>query len=145
VTNGSNVDITCTLASGATWPEAGFYVDVTASAATSHTGCSDTQITSRQVQVIKKPQVSLTHATEPKQICSNETQVVLSYTLSSGASGVDVTLDTAMARTSANDALTGIVCVGPQPPAAGELVCFRLRTYWACVVQSMATSHVELH
>jgi hypothetical protein len=135
VTNGTIVDITCTPKAvgqaAAAWPEEGFYVVMTAESLSAVgaglTGCSDTQTTSRQVTVIKKPQVAITvreGTADPAKVCSNETQVSLGYTVSSGASGADVTVTTAVARDAANVAITDVVCSGFNPAVPGELTGF---------------------
>jgi hypothetical protein len=131
VNNGGTATITCAFKPLAGWPDGGFYVNVT-TASLSVAGavlpdCSDTQATRRQVNIIKKPVVDITLRDEAagsvKQVCSNATYVSLGYTVSSGASLVDVILTEVVARLteSATDAaLTSVVCELPDTKK-GEL------------------------
>jgi hypothetical protein len=129
VDNGTTVTITCTPKAGATWPAAGFNIEVTvASFSAAGNGlplCSDSKIASRQVQVVSKPQVTITAtdaaADTAKQVCSNETAVSFTYIVSSGAAGLPLSI-TAGARTAANEPLTSIVCTGADPAVPGELM-----------------------
>jgi hypothetical protein len=135
VTIGSIVNITCTPKAvgqaAAAWPEEGFYVVVTAkslsAAGASLPRCFDSIITSRQVQVIKKPDVTITlsdgAAESTKQVCNNESKVDLGYTVSSGASGADVNITAAAVRTSANGPLNNVECTLPADPGEHSNQC----------------------
>jgi hypothetical protein len=133
VKNGSSATVTCSLKPGAVWPDAGFYVDVAAEAVTSLIGCSDRSTTRRQLSIIKKPEVSIILSDEApgsvKQVCNNATYVSLGYTVSSGASGFDVTLITANVTTAEGGALTSVTCSLPVDPT-GESVWLETSHYW---------------
>jgi hypothetical protein len=137
VSSGSPVDITCGPATGQAWPDGIFYVHLTAAASTSLTGCNHTLTTSRAVNIIKKPDVTFNQVTEPQKICSDETSVSLTYTLSSGASGVNVTLKSAAAMSAT---ASDIDCQLPASPldqgelqACGAFITGTSRIHAMCV------------
>jgi hypothetical protein len=88
VSNGTIATVTCSpKAVGLTpavWPEGEFYVDVTASATTGLTGCFDTVIFSRKVNVTKKPNLAIT-APPSAAVCSDNKALLLTYTVADQA------------------------------------------------------------
>jgi hypothetical protein len=104
-----SVTITCEK-TGTTWPEGGFNVTVTASAAVGTdaglTGCSDSESATTQVTVNKLPSLSVGNplwatlaasgAAAP-QICSSDTVFSLNYTVGTGDSGLPFNVATTTA------------------------------------------------
>jgi hypothetical protein len=88
VANGTNATITCSPKAveeaAAAWPEGEFYVDVTAQSATNLAGCSDTKMTSRLLNVNKKPSLAITPPAIAA-VCSDNKALLLSYTLADQA------------------------------------------------------------
>jgi hypothetical protein len=106
VTPGS-VTITCEK-TGTSWPEGGFNVTVTASAAVGTaaglTGCSDSESATTHVTVNKLPEVSVESppawatvtgsGTSAPTVCSSDNQLNLNYTVTTGTSGLPYALQT---------------------------------------------------
>jgi hypothetical protein len=102
-------EVTCTK------PQTGWPADFTAVGGAFTAGTADCEApttTSIPVSIATKPVVSITGPTEPKQVCSNASDVTVSYTVSSGTAGTPLTV-TAGAKSAANVALDTVECTLP--------------------------------
>jgi hypothetical protein len=89
--------------------------------------CDGTHTSSIPVNIATKPEVSLEGPTELKQVCSNASDVTVSYTASSGAAGTALTV-TAVAKSAADVVLETVEC--KLPDAQGEVLLTVSTSAW---------------
>lgn len=128
------------------WPEGSFSVDVEATAAqTDLEGCSDSNTTTTTVQVNKKPEMSITKP-ENVAVCQRDNSLTLTYTISSGASGLPFNVSTDTANCQVTPNTNG----EPQCYCAGHNVLWKpllpiSDSADSCTIQSMAWHGLVVH